>query len=61
MSSEQPGTAGIAMKRISTRYMFALKLTPVLSFGILGSMFVLLLMNGALQKAPMFLVMSCRA
>lgn len=60
MSSQQPGAMGIGAKRISTPYTFALKqLTPLLYFGLLAFMFVLLLMNGALQRAPMFLVVLC--
>ena len=59
MSSQQPGAIRVASKRISTPYTFAIKLAPFLFLGFLAFLFVLLLMNGALQKAPMFLVMPC--
>jgi len=45
-----------AMQRISTPYTFSLKIFPFMFFGFLAFMFFLLLINGAYQKAPMFLV-----
>jgi hypothetical protein len=47
------------MKRISTPYTFAIKLFPLLFFGICASFLVLVLMSGALQKAPLFVVAPC--
>ncbi|HXW93819.1 MAG TPA: hypothetical protein VEK33_24930 [Terriglobales bacterium] len=46
-----------AMQRISTPYTFSLKFFPFLFFGFLAFVFFLLLINGAYEKAPMFLVM----
>ena len=48
--------AGDAMKRISTRFAFAFKLFPFIFFGFLIFFLALLVANGALQKAPLFLV-----
>jgi hypothetical protein len=45
-----------AMKRISTPYTFAIKIFPFFFCGICAFILALLLMNGALQKAPVFLV-----
>jgi hypothetical protein len=44
------------MQRISTPYTFSIKVFPFLFFGFLAFFSFLLLINGALQKAPMFLV-----
>jgi hypothetical protein len=44
------------MKRISNPFTFALKMSPFLFFGLSAFIVVLVLRNGALQKAPMFLV-----
>jgi hypothetical protein len=44
------------MKKISTPYTFAIKLTPFLFLGFMAFMVVLLLMNGAL---PIVLIMPC--
>ncbi len=47
------------MKRISNPFTFALKMLPFLICGFSAFIAVLVLMNGALQKAPMFLVFPC--
>ena len=47
------------MKRISNPLTFGLKITPFLIFGFSAFIAVLVLRNGALQKAPMFLVFPC--
>jgi hypothetical protein len=44
------------MQRISTPYTFSIKSFPFVFFGFLAFFAFLLLINGALQKAPMFLV-----
>jgi len=45
------------MKRISTPYTFSIKVFPFVFFGFLAFFLFLLLINGAYQKAPMFLVL----
>jgi hypothetical protein len=44
------------LKRISTPYAFSIKIFPFVFFGFLAFLFVLLLINGAYEKNPMFLV-----
>jgi len=44
------------MKRISTDYTFSIKAAPYIFWGFLGVFFWLLLVNGAYQQAPIFLV-----
>ncbi len=44
------------MKKISTPYTFSLKIFPFVFFGFLAFLFFLLLINGAYEKSPMFLV-----
>jgi len=46
------------MQRISTPYSFSLRAFPFLFFGFLGFIFFLLVSNGALQKAPFFLLVA---
>jgi hypothetical protein len=52
---QRPGTVAGSPKRISTRFSSSLKFTPLVCFGFLGFLFVLMVINGAFQKAPMFL------
>jgi hypothetical protein len=59
VSSQQPAASSDAMKRISTKLTFAIKLTPFVFLGFLALFFVLLLMNGALQRAPILFVLPC--
>jgi hypothetical protein len=59
VSVQQPGMAGGAVKRISTKCTFAIKLTPFVFLGFLAFFVALLLANGALKKAPAFLVVPC--
>jgi hypothetical protein len=44
------------MKKISTPYTFSIKIFPFVFFGFLAFLFFLLLINGAYEKSPMFLV-----
>ena len=44
------------MKKISTPYSFSLKIFPIFFFGFLALFFGLMLMNGAYEKNPQFLV-----
>ncbi|HXN64428.1 MAG TPA: hypothetical protein VN862_03785 [Candidatus Acidoferrales bacterium] len=55
----QLAPTGEAMKRISNPYTFANKLFPFLFCGFCALLFVMLAMNGALQKAPLFLAAPC--
>jgi hypothetical protein len=57
LSVQRPGTVAGLPKRISTKYSSSLKFIPLVCFGFLGFLFVLMVMNGAFQKAPMFLVL----
>jgi hypothetical protein len=59
MNSQESGAVGGAMKRISTKYSFSIKLFPFVFFGFLAFFFYLLLVNGAPKQAPIFLVILC--
>jgi hypothetical protein len=47
------------MKRISNPFTFALKMLPFVICGLSAFIVVLLLVNGALQKPPMFVIFPC--
>jgi len=59
VSVQEPSTVAGVPKRISTKCTFAIKLTPFVFLGFLAFFFAVLLMNGALKKAPMFLAVPC--
>ncbi len=46
------------MQRISTPYSFSLRAFPILFFGFLAFILFLLMSNGVLQKAPLFLLVA---
>jgi hypothetical protein len=51
-----PATASGTMRKISSKVSSSIQLFPFVFFGFLTFLCVLLLMNGALQQAPVFLV-----
>lgn len=58
-SLRQPDAIAGPIKKISTPYTFVIKLFPFLFLGFCTFFLILLLMNGVLRKAPLFLVVPC--
>ncbi len=56
VSFRRPDAIAGSMKRISTLYTFVIKLFPFLFCGFCAFFLILLLMNGVLRQAPLFLV-----